>query len=128
MVIAKIPVLTNAVPESIISHIASPNKLLQDSTAQVADSNLLSLLSIRLSAEPVSGRHYRVTLDLRQMRSCDPYGVTASDVIAAAVESLRVTFDEDDNLGSYELRILNGTEDTADWSRYEGRYEAKKPS
>ena len=70
-----------------------------------AEKDFLSLLRIVLSAEYVSGRHYRVTLDLREMRSTEPYGVTADDVIAGAIKCLHATFDEDQNLGSYELHI-----------------------
>jgi hypothetical protein len=42
VVVARIPVLINAVPESIISAIGWPNKLLQGRTANISDSNLLS--------------------------------------------------------------------------------------
>ena len=126
VVVARIPVLINAVPESIISAIGWPNKLLQGATANIADSNLLSRLDIHLSADLVSGRHYRVTLDLRDMRSCEPYGVTADEVIAGTIKCLRATFDEDENLVSYELRIQAKKDDKTDWSKYEGRYESKK--
>lgn len=126
VVVARIPVLINTVPESIIGSIAWPNKLLQGATANIADSNLLSLLDIHLSAELVHGRHYSITLDLREMRSCEPYGVTADEVIAGAIKCLRATFDEDLNLGSYQLRIQTKKDDKTDWTKYQGRYEAKK--
>ena len=86
VVVARIPVLINAVPESIIGSIARPNKLLQSATANIPDSNLLSLLDIHLSAELVGSKHYRVALDLRDMRSPEPFGVTADEVIAGAVK------------------------------------------
>ena len=126
VVVARIPVLINAVPESIISAIAWPNKLLQGASANIADSNLLSCLDIHLSADLVSGRHYRVTLDLTHMRSCEPFGVTADEVIAGTIKCLRATFDEDENLASYELHIQGKKDDKTDWSKYEGRYESKK--
>ncbi len=126
VVIARIPVLINVVPESIISSIAWPNKLLQGATTNIADSNLLSLLNIHISADLVSGRHYSVTLDLRDMRSCEPFGVTADEVIAGAIKCLQATFEEDQNLGSYALSILAKKDDKTDWSKYEGRYDSKK--
>ena len=126
VIVARIPILINAVPESIIGAIAWPNKLLQGSTTKIADSNFLSVLDIHLAAEYVSGRHYKVTLDLRDMRSCAPFEVTSDQVIAATIKCLRATFDEDENLGSYELHIQIKKDDKTDWSRYEGRYEAKK--
>uniref|UniRef100_UPI003784E733 hypothetical protein n=1 Tax=Prosthecobacter sp. TaxID=1965333 RepID=UPI003784E733 len=126
VVVARIPILINAVPEGIIASIAAPNKLLQSPNANIPDSNVLSLLRIGLSADYVSGRHYRVTLDLREMGSTEPYGVTADDVIAGAIKCLRATFDEDQNLGSYELHIQFNKDDKANWSRYEERYESKR--
>lgn len=126
IVVARIPVLINAVPESIIGSIARPNKLLQSATTNIPDSNLLSLLDIHLSAELVSGRHYRVTLDLRDMHSTEPFGVTVDEVVAGTIKCLKATFDEDENLGSYELHIQARNGDKTDWSRYEGRYESKK--
>jgi hypothetical protein len=126
VVVARIPVLINTVPESIIGSIAWPNKLLQGATANISDSNLLSLLNIHLSAELVNGRHYSVTLDLRDMRSCERFGVTADEVIAGTVRCLQATFDEDVNLGSYKLRIEAKKDDKTDWSKHEGRYDSKK--
>jgi hypothetical protein len=126
VVVARMPILINAVPEGIIAAIASPNKLLQSPNANVPDSNLLSLLGVGVSAEHVNGRHYRVTLDLRGMRSTQPYGVTADDAIAGAIKCLRATFDEDQNLGSYELHVESNKGDTAHWTRYEERYESKR--
>ena len=127
VVVARIPLLTNLVPESIITHIGSANRLLQDSTANITDSNLLSLLGIRLSAEVVSGRHYRITLDIGAMLPTDRFGVTVDNVISGTIKCLQATFDENsENLGSYELHIQAKKDDKTDRSRYEGRYESKK--
>ena len=126
VVVARIPILINAVPEAIIASIASPNKLIQSANANVPDSNLLSLLRIGLTAELVTGRHYRVTLDLREIRAVEPYGVTADEVIAGAIKCLRATFDEDENLGSYELHVQSNKDDKRNWTRYEERYESKR--
>ena len=65
-------------------------------------------------------------LDLREMRACEPYGVTANDVIAGAIKCLRATFDEDENLGSYELHVRLNDGDKSNWTRYEERYGSKR--
>ena len=39
---------------------------------------------------------------------------------------LKATFDEDENMASYELHIQAKNDDKSDWSRYEGRYESRK--
>lgn len=126
VVVARVPVLVNAVPESVIGAIAWPNKLPQNESAKVPDSNFLPLLDIHLSAERVSGRHFRITLDLRDMRPCEPYGVTAEEVIAGTIQCLKATFDEDVNLVSYELVIQGRKDDKTDWSKHAERYEAKR--
>ena len=125
VVVARVPVLVNAVPESVLSAIAWPNKLLQGESTNVDDSNFISLLGIHLSAELVSGRHFRITLDLRDMRPCEPYGVTAEEVIAGTIECLKKTMDGDVNYDSYELHIVPRKDDKTDWSRHEGRFEVK---
>jgi hypothetical protein len=56
VVVARVPVLTNALPESIIAHIASPNRLLQDTTAQIADSTFFHfLVSASRHSTPMAG-------------------------------------------------------------------------
>lgn len=124
IVVARVPLLTHLEPKGVIGHIASPNKLLQDTTATVADSNLLSLLGIRLSAGPVTERIYDVTIDVREMRSADRFGVTPGDVIAATIECLKATFDEQ-RLDTFVVRIQTKDTDKTDWSVYEGRFDAK---
>ncbi len=124
VVVARVPLLTDPMPKSIIAHIASPNKLPQDSTAHVADSNLLSLLGIRLSAEPVAERIYDVTLDIREMHPPDRFGVTAGDIVTATIECLKATFREQ-RWDTFVLRIRTKETDKTDWSRYEGRMDAK---
>jgi hypothetical protein len=124
VIVARIPVLTNAVPESIIAHIASPNKLIQDSTAEIADSNLLSLLDIKISAKPVTERIYDVTLDIREMRPSDRFGVTAGEVVAATIECLKKMFGEQ-RWDTFVLRIQSRDTDKTDWKPYEGRVDAK---
>lgn len=126
VVVARIPVLTNAVPESVVMKIAAPNRLLQEEQTGVADSNLVSLLKMHLAVELVARRHFRLTLDLRDMRPCEPYGVTPEEVVAGTIQCLKATFDEDVNLGSYELRIVSRQDDKTDWRRHEGRYESVK--
>jgi hypothetical protein len=126
IVVTKIPVLTNTVEENLITHIASPNRLLQDATADVPDSNLLSLLHIRIEAELVDRKHFKVTLDLRDMLPTDDYDVTPLQVVAGAVKALRATFDEHPGLGSYELHIRAKEGDKTDWSKHTGRYTSKK--
>jgi hypothetical protein len=126
VVVARVPVYVNAVPESVIGAIAWPNKLPQSNSVKIPDSNILSCLDIHLSAELVISRHFRVTLDLRDMRPCEPYGVTADEVVAGTVKCLQATFDGDVNLGSYELVIQGRKGDKTDWSKYGGRYESKK--
>ena len=123
--VTRVPILANIVTENLITHIASPNRLLQDDDAKIDDSNLLSLLKVRLSAEHVSGEHYRVTFDLREMLPTDDYGVTAEQVIAGAIKCLQATFNEH-KLGSYELRIQAKPDDKTNWRRHEGRYGPRK--
>ena len=126
ILVTKIPVLTNTVEENLITHIASPNRLLQDANVDVADSNLLSLLKIHIEAELVAGKHFKVTLDLRDMLPTDDYDVTPQQVVDSAVKALRATFDEHPGLGSYELRIQAKEGDKTDWSKHTGRYTKKK--
>lgn len=127
VVVARVPVLVNAVPESVFGAIAWPNKLPQSDSAGVEDSNFISLLDIHLSAELLSGRHFRITLDLRDMKSCEPYGVTAEEVVKGAIQCLKATMDGDANFDSYELHILPKKDDKTDWHKHEGRFEVKKP-
>lgn len=127
IVVTRIPVLANTVSEGLVACISSPNKLLQSSLGGVvSDSNILSLLGIRLSATFVRERHYRVVLDLRKMLPAQRFGVTTNEVIEAARKCLRATFEENDNLGSYELFIRARKSDPANWKRYEERYEVGK--
>lgn len=121
VVVARVPVLVNAV----LGAVAWPNKLPQSDSAGVEDSNFISLLDIHLSAELVSGRHFSITLDLRDMRPCEPYGVTAEEVIAGTIQCLKKTMDADVNYDSYELHVLSRKDDKTDWSQHEGRFDVK---
>ncbi|MFC5457318.1 hypothetical protein [Prosthecobacter fluviatilis] len=126
VVVARVPVLVNAVPESFIGAIAMPNRLPQSESAGMPDSNLVSLLHMGVSVQLVKGRHFRIVLDLQNLGDCEPYGVTVKEVVAGTVQCLQATFDEGGgHLGSYELSILPKKDDKTDWSPYEGRYEAK---
>jgi hypothetical protein len=126
VIATRIPVLVNTVPEVSIALIGSPNKLLQDTHGNVEDSNILSLLKVKISAESVNERHYKVTIDVREMLPTDDHGVTVDQVMACTIKCLRATFDEDVNLGSYELRIQAKEGDKTNWKKYEGRYDKKK--
>lgn len=125
VVVTQVPLLINAVPESLIGSMAWPNKILQEESANMPDSNLLSLLKIHVSALLVGDKHYRVTLDLRDMLPSDHYGVTADQVIDGTVKCLQAIFD-DFMSSSYELVIQGRKDDKTDWSKHEGRYEAKR--
>ncbi|MGI9242272.1 MAG: hypothetical protein ACR2RV_15850 [Verrucomicrobiales bacterium] len=91
IIIARVPVLTNAVPEGLLAHVASPSRLLQDESADIPDSNLLSMLGLSLSAEYVGGSEYLVTLDLSRVGDPSIHGVALVEVVDAAIACINRT-------------------------------------
>lgn len=91
IVVARVPVLTNAVPEGLLHHIASPNRLLQDRSAAVANSNILSMLDISLSADLVMGSQFLVTMDLSRVGDPSKHGVTLAAVVEATIGCINRT-------------------------------------
>ncbi|MEO5712872.1 MAG: hypothetical protein ABIT37_05230 [Luteolibacter sp.] len=124
IIIAKIPVIANAVPESVIGYLSSRNKLLQRKETIADDSNLLSLLGISVGGEwNKETRHYVATLDLSTMKSTKPFELTEEAVVEAAVDCIRRTIDELGQETPWQVRIVS--RDNAKWSKYEGEYLAK---
>ena len=128
IIIAKIPVIANAVPESIITYISAPHKLQQREQAFVDDSNLLSRLAIVVSAEWVSEpRHYLATLNLSQRKPTADFGLTEEAVVDAAVQCIRRTIQEMGGDSLWQIRIISRPEDGTKWNKYETEYRAKSP-
>ncbi len=97
ILVTKIPIIADAVTETILAHIAAPNKLLQRKPAYAEDSNLLSSLGIGINAELVEvagAGQYAITLDLTRMKLATPYELAAEDVVKAAVDCIRRTLND----------------------------------
>lgn len=94
IVVTRVPVLMNSVPESLIQHVAAPNKLLQDKLTDIPDSNILSRLGITMSVRLVEKAHYAVTLDLSAVGDPATFGVTLEEVINATVDCINKTIQE----------------------------------
>ncbi|MEX2581379.1 MAG: hypothetical protein WD342_20145 [Verrucomicrobiales bacterium] len=133
VVIARVPILTNAVSEAIVAHIATPNRLVQDASAKIDDSNILSCLGAAISVQLQDGSHYSVTLDLTRLGDPQRFGVSARQVVESAVECVKRTIDETrlfhmpEQRVTWELHIQSRPEDEAAWEHYERRYEAAAP-
>jgi hypothetical protein len=126
IIIAKIPVITNAVPESIIGYISAPHKLQQREQAFVDDSNLLSRLGIVVSAEWVpEPRHYVATLDLSAMKPTADFGLAEAVVVDAALDCIRRTIEEMGGESPWKVRVISRPQDGTKWNKYETEYRAK---
>ncbi len=120
IVVARVPVLTNVVPENLLHHIASPNRLLQDDSAGIADSNILSMLGISLSGDLIEGSQYLVTLDLSRLGDPSKHGVTLAAVIEAAIECINHTI--------IDTNLFHGDGQKIVWTlRLVGDQETLKP-
>ncbi|MDQ3620900.1 MAG: hypothetical protein M3463_00190 [Verrucomicrobiota bacterium] len=134
VVIAKIPVLTTYVAESLVRDVARANRLVQDESANIDDSNILSRLGVVISVQLQGKRHYSVTLDLTRLGDPERFGVTARQVVESAVECIRRTIDETRLFHgkkarvTWELHIRSRPGDREVWKRYERRYEAAAPN
>jgi hypothetical protein len=133
IVIARVPVLTNAVSEGLVSHIASPNRLVQDASAKIDDSNIVSCLGAGISVQLQDSAHYTVTLDLTRFGEAERFGVTARQVVEAIIECIKRTIDETrlfhtpEQRVSWELHIASRSGQETTWKQYERRYEAAAP-
>jgi hypothetical protein len=131
--IAKIPVLTNTVPEGLLSHIATPNRLVQDESAKVSDSNLLSSLGVEISAELRDEAHYAITLDLTKLGDLERFDITTAQVVEAVIECITKTVNETylfhakDQLVTWNLSIRSRPSEGSALKRYERRYKAARP-
>ena len=125
IIIARIPVIADSVPESVIQYVSAPNKLLQLGSAAVEDSNLLSCLNIKLSAEWVSEKEYSVRLDLSGMKPTDDFGVTEEAVVKAAVQCIRKTIDEIGGPYLWKVRIIASGAAPSKWKKFEFQHRAK---
>ena len=127
IIIARIPVIADSVPESTIGYVSAPNKLLQLGSAAVEDSNLLSCLNITVSAEWVSPKEYSATLDLSRMKPTEDFGVTEEAVVKAAVQCIRKTIDEIGGPYLWKVRIVASGAAPSKWAKFEFQHRAKSP-
>lgn len=127
IIIAKVPVIADSVPESTIGYVSAPNKLLQREPTIAEDSNLLSCLNISVSAEWVSEKEYSATLDLSRMKPTEEFGVTEEAVVKAAVQCIRKTIDEIGGPYLWKVRIVASETAPSKWAKYEFAHRAKSP-
>lgn len=128
IIVVKIPVIANAVPESVISYISAPHKLQQREPAFAEDSNLLSRLGIGVSAEWFAEpRHYVATLDLSTMKPTSDFDLAEEVVIEAAIECIQRTIKEMGGESLWKIRIVSRPQDRTKWTKYERDYRAKSP-
>ncbi len=132
IVIARVPVLTNAVPEGLLSHVASPNKILQNESAGVSDSNILSRLGISLSVVLVEGTRYEITMDLSGASVPAEHGVTLEAVVASAIECINKTiidtnaFHGDSQQVVWRLNLKADAKTILALKQYQRSYEPRK--
>ncbi|MBK1790040.1 hypothetical protein [Persicirhabdus sediminis] len=132
IVIARVPVLTNAVPEGLLSHVATRNRLLQDESASISDSNILSLLGITLSVKLEKGARYSVTMDLSGAGDPSKLGVSLEAVVAATVECINKTILETNvfHVGSgnvvWSLKLKGSPEQSLVLAKYQRDYDPRK--
>lgn len=127
IIIAKVPVIADSVPESTIGYVSAPNKLLQREPTIAEDSNLLSCLNISVSAEWVSEKEYSATLDLSRMKPTEGFGVTEEAVVKAAVQCIRKTIDEIGGPSLWKVRIVASEAAPSKWAKYEFQHRTKSP-
>lgn len=125
IIIAKIPIIADSVPESTIGYVSAPQKLLQREPASAENSNLLSCLNIGVSAEWVSETRYAATLDLSRMKPTEDFGVTEEDVVKAAVQCIRKTIDEIGGRSLWKVRIVSKEPAPSKWAKFEFEHRAK---
>lgn len=133
IIIAKVPVLANAVPESVLASIALPNRLPQDLSYKVEDSNILSRASIALKVEWVpSSSRYVVDIDITRMVPLTKMSITAEQTVAAAIECVRRTvvnssyFRSRDQVARCEVRIISQPSEVGKWQKYNQVFETKE--
>lgn len=127
IIIARIPVIADSVPESALRYVSAPNKLLQLGSAAVEDSNLLSCLNISVSAEWVSQKEYSAILDLSRMKPTEEFDVTEEAVVKAAVQCIRKTIDEIGGPALWKVRIVASEAAPSKWAKYEFQHRPKSP-
>jgi hypothetical protein len=127
IIIARVPIIGDSVPESTIGYVSAPHKLLQREAAAVEDSNLLSCLNISVSAEWVSEKRYTATLDLSRMKPTEEFGVTEEAVVKAAVQCIRKTIDEMGGPYVWKVRIVSKEPTASKWAKFEFEHRAKSP-
>ncbi|MDZ4405222.1 hypothetical protein [Prosthecobacter sp.] len=120
LILAKVPVIVNAVPESMVRYVAHKHKLLQREPAFAEDSNILSCLGIEVGGEWLANcRHFEATIDLTEMKPAERYGVTDEEVVKAAVECVKRTILEMQGRPLWKIRIKAREADAAKWRRLE---------
>lgn len=124
---ARIPTIAVGPLEAIFQLIALPNRLVQNTTDPVEDSNLLSSLAITISAEWIEKpEHYIVTLDLTKMTSTDDYELTPDAVVKVAVDCIRLTIDEHGKGKRWKIKITARPDEAKKWAKYTGDYTPKR--
>ena len=127
IIIAKVPVIADSVPEGTIEYVSAPHKLLQREQGSVENSNLLSCLSISVSAEWVSQTRYLATLDLSRMKPTEEFDLTEEAVVKAAVQCIRKTIDEIGGSSVWKVRIVGSEAAPAKWAKFEFEHRPKSP-
>ena len=125
IIITRVPVIADSVPESTIGYVSAPNKLLQRDPVIAEDSNLLSCLNIKVSAEWVSEKEYSALLDLSGMKPTEDFGVTEAAVVKAAVQCIRKTIDEIGGPYLWKVRITASGSAPSKWKKFEFQHRAK---
>lgn len=123
-IIARIPVIINAVPEELIRYISAKNKLLQREDAFAEDSNLLSCVGVTVSANHLSENEgYEVRLDLSKMvgtKELERYAVTPEKVVQLAVKCIRDTISVGSGSPPWKIRVIPQKPGDRQWEKYEG--------
>lgn len=133
IVIARVPVLTNTVSEGLLAHVASPNRILQDKSAGISDSNILSILGISLSVKLVEGAKYAVIMDLSLVTDPAAHGVTLDAVVASAIECINKTiidtnvFHGDSQQVAWSLRLKADPKTVLALGKYQRDYDPRNP-
>jgi hypothetical protein len=132
--VTKIPIVVSGAPESCLSYLSEPNKLLQHQQTPVEDSNMLSQVGISIETEEVpkalnSPNYFVVTLNLSRMAHRRSPELTEEAAVKIAVTCIRRTIEENHRSFSWKtwrLRIVPRSEDGDRWAKYETAYPVKR--
>jgi hypothetical protein len=125
IIIARIPMIMNLSTPAHLHFISKPNRLVHGPGVEVEESNLLSALNIKVSADYPEDRHYHVVIDLTKMGNVEDCDVTLDQVLTATIQCVEKTCAEN-KLGTFEIKILPPPGDKTNWSKYEKKYPAPK--